>query len=123
MNDDSIADAFVDYCIEATDKDRDVGGGNAMMNLQCMVEGFSVYIKVATEWVLKADKVKDDFTDEGLSYNAEKVIDNKIYCSNHSFADGDARCCPSLKRTMYLMYESEKIIKPEQIIQETKEEN
>lgn len=120
LNADGIKDAFIDWCIEATENDRDAGGGNALMFLQCMEEGFSVYIKTGKEYVLTADKGKDYFTDEGFSYDVVKIENGKIICSNLSYADDDPRCCPSLKRTIYLVYKANKIIKPEQTVKVTK---
>jgi hypothetical protein len=123
LNGDGIKDAFIDYCIEATDKDRDTGGGNAMMFLECMESGFAVYIKTGNDYILQADKGKDSFTDEGFEYNAEKIENGKIICSNISFADDDPRCCPSLKRKIYLVFQKNKIVKPNQKAKVTKQQN
>jgi hypothetical protein len=123
LNGDGIKDAFIDWCIEANDEDRDVGGGNALMFLDCMEEGFSVYIKKGNEYVLTADKGKDYFTDEGFPYNADKIEKGKIFCSNISYAEDDGRCCPSLKRTIYLVFKNNKIVKPDQIAKVTKEKS
>jgi hypothetical protein len=121
LNNDGVKDAFVDWCIEATDEDRDAGGGNALMFLKCMEEGFSVYIKTGNEYVLLADKGKSYFTDEGFSFDAAKIEKGKIFCSNLSYADDDPRCCPSLKKTIYLVFKNSKIEMPEQIVKVTKQ--
>jgi hypothetical protein len=123
LNGDGIKDAFIDWCIEATDNDRDAGGGNALMFLQCEEEGFTVYIKTGKEYVLIADKGKDNFTDEGFAYDAYKIENEKIFCSNISYADDDPRCCPSLKRTIYLIFQNNKIMKPDQKVKVTKQQN
>lgn len=123
LNGDGITDALIDYCIEATEEDRDAGGGNALMFLQCMEEGFAVYIKSGNEYILKADKGKDYFSDDGFAYNADKIENGKILCSNISYADDDPRCCPSLKRTIYLVFQNNKIVKPEQKTKVTKQQN
>jgi hypothetical protein len=123
LNGDGIKDAFIDYCIEATDQDTDAGGGNALMFLQCMGQGFAVYIKTGSEYVLKADKGKDYFTDEGFAYDADKIENGKIICSNISYADDDPRCCPSLKRRIYLVFQNNKIVKPEQKVVVSKQKN
>jgi hypothetical protein len=122
LNGDGIKDAFIDWCIQATDKDRDSGGGNALMFLECIEEGFSVYIKTGNEYVLKADKGKENFTDVGFSYDAEKIENGEIICSNLSYANYDPRCCPSLKRTIYLVFEGNKIFKPDQKIKVMKQQ-
>src|SRR5688572_5054796 len=67
LDGDGLKDAFIDWCIEATDDDRDVGGGNAMAFLMCREAGFSVYINTDNGFVLMADKDKDYFTDEGFA--------------------------------------------------------
>ncbi len=123
LNGDGFKDAFIDWCIEATDEDRDAGGGNALMFLKCMEEGFSVYIKIGNEYVLFADKGKDYFTDGGFSYDADKIEYGKIFCSNISYADDDPRCCPSLKQTIYLVFKDNKIVKPDQTAKVTKQQN
>jgi hypothetical protein len=121
LNGDGIKDAFIDWCIEATDNDRDAGGGNALMFLECMEHGFTVYIKTGNEYILTADKGKDYFTDEGFAYDADKIENGKIICSNVSYADDDPRCCPSLKRTIYLIFQNNKIVKPDQKAKVTKQ--
>jgi hypothetical protein len=123
LNGDGIKEAFIDWCIEASDKDRDAGGGNALMFLQCMEEGFAVYIKKGNDYVLLADKGKNYFTDEGFSFDAEKIENGKIICFNLSYADKDPRCCPSLKRTIYLVFKNNKIVKPEQTAKVTKQKS
>jgi len=123
LNGDGVKDAFIDWCIEATDDDRDAGGGNALMFLQCMEEGFAVYIKTENEYVISADKGKSYFTDEGFSFEAEKIENGKIICSNLSYADDDPRCCPSLIRTIYLVFKNNKIEKPEQNVKVTKKQD
>jgi hypothetical protein len=115
LNGDGIKDAFIDWCIEATDKDKDASGGNALMFLQCMEEGFTVYIEAGNEYILQADKSKDYFKDtKGFAYDADKIEGGKIICSTLSYADDDPRCCPSLKRTIYLDFQNNMIVKPEQ---------
>lgn len=121
LNGDGVKDAFVDWCIEATENDRDAGGGNALMFLECMEEGFSVYINTGKDYVLTADKGKDNYTDEGFSYSADKIEKGKIFCSNICYADNDPRCCPSLTQTIYLVYKNNKILKPQQIPSRTKQ--
>jgi hypothetical protein len=123
LNGDGVKDAFIDWCIEATDNDRNVGGGNALMFLKCMEEGFAVYIKTGNEYVLSADKAKSYFTDEGFSFDADKIENGKIICSNLSYADDDPRCCPSLKRTIYLVFKNNKIEKPQQKVKVRKRQN
>jgi hypothetical protein len=120
LNKDGLKDAFIDWCIEATDDDRDVGGGNALSFLQCMENGFSVYINTGGSFVLKADKDKDYFTDEGFAYDVDKVGNEKVYCSNMAYAEGDGRSWPTLKRSMYLKFENGKIVKPDQKVKVTK---
>lgn len=123
LNGDGLKDAFIDWCIEATDNDRDAGGGNALMFLECMEHGFSAYIKTGNEYVLAADKGKDNFSDEGFSYNAEKIENGKIICSGIAYADDDPRCCPSLKRSVFLVFSNNKIVKPDQTAKVTKQVN
>ena len=123
LNGDGIKDAFIDWCIEATDNDRDAGGGNALMFLQCMEEGFAVYIKTGNNYILTVDKGKDYFSDEGFAYEADKIESGKIICSNIFYANDDPRCCPSLIRTIYLVFMNNKIVKPDQIPQVTKKQN
>lgn len=120
LNGDGVNDAFIDWCIEATDDDQDAGGGNALMFLQCVKEGFSVYIKTGNDYVLMADKLKNNFTDEGFSYEADKIDNGKIFCYNTSYAEDDPRCCPSLKRKIYLVFKGNKIVKPTQKVNVTK---
>ncbi len=123
LNGDGVNDAFIDWCIEATDDDRYAGGGNALMFLECIEEGFSVYLKTGNEYVLKADKSKDIFTDEGFSYKVDKLESGRIICSNTSYADDDPRCCPSIKRTIYLVFRNNEILKPNQAAQISSNEN
>lgn len=114
LNGDGVKDAFIEWCIQANDEDRDAGGGNALMSLECIEEGFSVYIKEGNEYVLKADKGKEYFTEEGITYEADKIEKGKVICSNMSYSDDDPRCCPSIKRTIYLIYKNNKIIQLDQ---------
>ena len=114
LNGDGIKDAFIDWCVEATDDDRFAGGGNALMFLSCIDEGFSVYIRKGGEYVLTTNKSKDSFTDYDFSYQANKIINGKIICSTNKYANNDPRCCPSLVSTIYLIFKDNKIIKPEQ---------
>lgn len=115
LNGDGVDDAVVDYCIEATDEDRDVGGGNALMSLECMESGFAVYVKSGNSFYLKKDRDKSYFADEGFDYKAERIQNGKIFCTNDSYEDDDPRCCPSQKGSIYLVYENGELIKPAQI--------
>lgn len=115
LNGDGVDDAVVDYCIEATNEDRDVGGGNALMSLECMESGFAVYVKSGNSFYLKKDRDKSYFADEGSDYKAERIQNGKIFCTNDSYEDDDPRCCPSQKGSIYLVYENGELIKPAQI--------
>jgi hypothetical protein len=121
LNGDGVNDAFIDWCIEATENDQDVGGGNALMFLKCVEEGFSVYMKTGNDYLLKADKRKDNFNDEGFLYCADKIENRKIICSSTSYAEDDPRCCPSLKRIFYLVFENDEILKPGQKVKVIKQ--
>jgi hypothetical protein len=116
LNGDKIRDAFIDYCIEPSADDFDTGGGNAMMNMECWESGFSVYINSKNGFELKDNIDKYNLESEGLEYKVDKIENNKIICSNSAFAIEDARCCPSLKHTIFLKFINNKIIKPKQKI-------
>jgi hypothetical protein len=115
LNGDGKEDAFIDWCIEATDKDREVeGGGNAMMFLGCWEEGYSVYINNGKEWLLTSDKRKSEYHTDGFAFSVDFINSGKIICSREAYAEDDARCCPSLKESIYLVYQNHKLLKPEQ---------
>lgn len=115
LNGDGIKDAFVDWCVEATDKDRDVGGGNALMNLVCMEEGFTVYLKVNNSYEMAYNTNKDFlYKQYGSEFTVDKIIDNRILCSGLFYADDDPRCCPSLNKTIYFVYRNKKLVIPSQ---------
>lgn len=116
LNGDKMHDAFIDYCIEPSADDLDTGGGNAMMNMECWDSGFSVYINSKNGFELKDNINKYNLESEGLEYKVEKIVNDKIICSNSAFAIDDARCCPSLKHTIFLEFKNNKIIKPKQKI-------
>jgi hypothetical protein len=103
LNGDKQIDFIIDYCIQATDADRNAGGGNALINLACMKEGIAVYLKQGTDYILSVDKSKEEFkTSQDISFDIKKIEGNAIVCEASGYKDDDPRCCPSLKKTVYL---------------------
>jgi hypothetical protein len=115
LNGDGIEDALVEWGLMARGKELDNGGGNANISPYFM-RGFSVYLKIGNAYVLKADKRDDSFEEENLSnYMVESIENGKIICSTPSYADADPRCCPSLKETIFLVFQNNEILKPNQV--------
>jgi hypothetical protein len=114
LDNDGFEDAIVEWCIKTSDADRDAGGGNAMMFFNCLEEGFTVYQGLRNGFRLMADHDKSEFSDDGFIYSAEKIEDGKIFCFTSDYADGDPRCCPSLKRTIYLLFSGNTVTRPYQ---------
>ena len=81
---------------------------------------FTFYIHKNNSYELVADKNKNNFTDEGFSYQVEKIENGKIICSCSAYSDDDPRCCPSLKRTIYLKITGNKIEMPDQKVKISK---
>lgn len=103
LNGDNQTDFLIDYCIQATEEDRDVGGGNALMNLACIDEGIAVYLKQGIDYVLTVDKSKEAFKAfEDISFDIKKIEVGFIVCETTGYKDDDPRCCPTLKKTVYL---------------------
>jgi hypothetical protein len=111
LNSDGVKDAFIDWCIEANDADRNVGGGNALMSLACIEEGFSVYINTGNNYVLSAENGKDKFTEGEPNCTVDSIENGKIICSILSYTDSDPRCCPSMKKTFYLVLKNNILVK------------
>lgn len=123
LNGDGIEDALVEWALMARGKELDNGGGNANIS-PYFLRGFSVYLKIGSEYVLKADKLDDSFDGGGLSnYTIEGIENGKIICSTLTYADGDPRCCPSLKETIYLLFQNNEILLPIQVQKITTNEN
>ena len=114
VNGDGQKDYVISYCVEATDKDRDAGGGNAMMNLTCMLDGIAVYIKSGTDYSLKAEKSMDNFkiyTEDEVSFDVVGIEKGNILCQSTAYGKDDPRCCPSIKKSVYVKYENGKLLK------------
>lgn len=119
LNGDNQVDIVIDYCVQATDEDRDVGGGNALMNLACMEEGIAIYLKQGADYVLSVDKTKDRFKESSdISIDMVKIEGKAIVCETTGYKDDDARCCPSLKRTVFLVLNNGKLEKSTTIKQQ-----
>jgi len=117
LNGDSLADAFVDWCIDATDDDRDAGGGNALMFISCIESGFAVYIRMGSTFRKVTDVSDYDFSEAGFfPFGAERITNGKIICTSSGYAEDDPRCCPSLKGSIYLRLINYKLVKPSQKI-------
>jgi hypothetical protein len=114
LNGDGQKDYLISYCVEATDKDKDAGGGNAMMNLTCMLDGIAVYIKSGTDYSLKAEKSMDNFkiyTEDEVSFDVVGIEKGNILCQSTAYGKDDPRCCPSIKKSVYVKYENGKLLK------------
>jgi len=112
---DGFQEAFMYYCIEASDQDRNAGGGNALMNLMCVGNGLAFYRKIDSKWKLMEDVPLDQVINADLFFELEKVKDLKIYGSWKTYSDDDPRCCPSIKKTVYLQIQNNHIVKPRQM--------
>ncbi len=112
INGDNQTDFLLEYCIQANEKDKDIGGGNALMNLACMDEGIAVYLKQGPNYVLSVDKSKAAFKAfEDISFEVKKIEVGFIVCETTGYKDEDSRCCPSLKKTVYLKLKNGKLEK------------
>lgn len=116
LNGDGLSDFVISYCIQATDDDRNVGGGNAMMNLVCMQEGIAVYIKSGNEYSLKAEKSMDNFkvyTENEISFKVKNIDKGRILCESTAYGPDDANCCPSVVKNVFVKYDNGKLVKQE----------
>ncbi len=114
---DGLDDAFVAWCIDATDEDRGAGGGNALMLMSCVKDGFAVYLRSGKMFRLAADVSRDDFAESGyLPLSADSIHAGRVYCSAYGYTDDDPRCCPSLNGSIYLRWEGNKLVKPPQAV-------
>ena len=112
LNADNQTDFVIDYCVQATDADRDAGGGNALMNLACMEEGIAVYLKQGSDYALSVDKSKEAFKEfDDISIKVIKIDGKAIVCETSGYKDDDPRCCPSLKKEIYLKLNKGKLEK------------
>jgi hypothetical protein len=114
INGDGQPDFIISYCIQATDKDRDAGGGNALMNLVCMQDGIAAYIKSGNDYILKAEKSMDNFkiyTDNEIFFEVKGIENGKILCQSTAYGPADPRCCPTVTKKVYVKYENGKLIK------------
>lgn len=110
LNGDNQTDFVIDYCIQATEADRDAGGGNPLMNLTCTEEGIAVYLKQGTNYTLIVDKSREGFKENfEISIDVIKIEGKAIVCETTSYKDDDPRCCPSLKKTTYLKLNNGKL--------------
>lgn len=115
LDGDSLEDAFVAWCIDATDEDREAGGGNALMLMSCVEDGFAVYLRSGKMFRLAADVSRDGFAESGyLPLSADSINSGRVYCSAYGYTDDDPRCCPSLNGSIYLRWEGNKLVKPPQ---------
>lgn len=112
IDNDGNQDAFVYYCVEPTDDDLNVGGGNAMMNMKCWESGIAAYLNKGNEFILKQIIDKYKLSDDGIvDFKAEKIENGKMICSYLTYADNDPSCCPSLKHTICLFLKNDVIYK------------
>jgi hypothetical protein len=105
LNKDGNLDYIVTYCIEATDDDRDVGGGNALANMTCVNEGMVAYLIYLTPnarlTTLHCDndyfsRLKESLKSGTTSFKINNInSDGTITCNTVAYKDDDARCCPS----------------------------
>jgi hypothetical protein len=105
LNQDGNQDYIVTYCLVATDKDRDAGGGNALANMMCVNEGMVIYLvkpKTGTSFSsihYDTDKfynVKEYVKPNTVSFNINRINDDgTIVCNTTGYKDDDPRCCPS----------------------------
>ncbi len=114
LNGDGQTDFLIQYCIQATNEDRDAGGGNAMMNLACIQEGIAVYIKENNNYTLKTDKNMEDFKvylENEVSFDVLGIENKKIICQSTSYGADDPRCCPSKKNRVIVKFINGKLTK------------
>ena len=112
VNNDRITDYVISYCVQATDRDRDAGGGNALANLACIQEGIAVYIKTGNDYVLKANKSMDSFkSGNEISFKVKGIFNGKIICESTGYSRKDPRCCPSLVKKSFVTYVNGKLVK------------
>lgn len=105
LNSDSMSDYVLDYCIQATDEDRDVGGGNAMMNYRCVQEGIAIFIQKGGKFIFEKDVDKSEFSSyEDVFFDVDEVYGNTIICEGTRYDKEDPRCCPSLRKVYRLTY-------------------
>lgn len=102
-------DYLVKYCIEANDDDRNAGGGNAMMNLECIDEGICIYISTEkrmwysnTEYESLKQSMQNDISKAEILDINNGVIRFKIT----AFKEDDPRCCPSDEKIVEYKYTS-----------------
>lgn len=112
IDNDGNQDAFIFYCVEPTDDDLNVGGGNAMMNMKCWESGIAAYLNKGNEFILKEIIDKYKLSNDGIiDFKAEKFENGKLICSYLKYADNDPSCCPSIKQTICLFLKNDLICK------------
>ena len=102
VNGDKLIDGVVDYSLQPTAEDNG-GGGNAIMEFA----GLIVFINTGS--ALQAATHDDE-----LSINSElQIIENDgvIKLETLDFAPDDAHCCPSLKSSLKLKFQANKLVK------------
>jgi len=114
INGDGLTDYLISYCVQATEQDKEAGGGNAAANLVCMQDGIAVYINTGNDYILKAEKSMDNFKEYSaseVSFEVKGIINGKIVCESTAYGADDPRCCPSVIKKTYVMYENGKLVK------------
>ncbi len=94
-------------------KDRNAGGGNAMMNLECIDEGTCIYLSIEirmwysnTEYESLKQSMQNDISKVEILDINNGVIRFKIT----AFKEDDPRCCPSDEKIVEYKYTSKGLI-------------
>jgi len=103
LNGDKLVDAVVDYGLEPTYEDNG-GGGNAISE----IPGLVVFLNTGKALTI-ADHSDGFGGNFGSRNEINKINNGVIFLQGLDYADGDPRCCPSLKITTRLVLRNNKL--------------
>ncbi len=99
LNDDGLLDGIVDYSLEPTLEDNG-GGGNAVGE----ISGLIVIVNDNENLT-----IVDDTGDYNVRSDLKRIKNGVVLLEGLDYAEGDPRCCPSIKTTTKLVVRNNKL--------------